>query len=138
MNVTDYSSSFGLKIEIRLVSKDWKHPKEAGAFFKPLLNREHLERVTELWYERVMWLVANGCYSDIEEGSDGESHYFPDESQYMPQFDHPTHFQAYSVSSGGVPISPVFDNLISVMNYLSRDIILSQSEQIWLMRNVKE
>lgn len=113
--------------EIRLVSKDWKHPKKDNGRYDPLydsdfgrkMKKQHRED-KENWNKGLVRNWVNDTYNSksdeqekmsweeycLEEGMEVEF----DKSMYMPFWkeEELTHMAMYEDTSEGTPISPVF------------------------------
>ena len=86
--------------EVRMVPKDWEHPKNSDGRFYPLYDSSYANDAKEFMaianekglQEAVDWM---GC---------------PDINDYMPEWDDSerTHLMMYETTSEGTPISPAF------------------------------
>lgn len=107
--------------EIRRVSKDWKHPKNKYGNFEPLFSRKDYEQYASVFLEEMADLVRVGTYKSLEEAIDDNQKDKLCEADAMPVFENPTHYQAYETTSEGTPISPVFENLEDLLDYLTKN-----------------
>ena len=87
--------------EVRMVPKDWKHPKENGRFVPLFYGSDYADRA-ESWLKS---LAEKGLQETIE--YDGRA---PDKNDYMPVWtkDEATYYMMYENTSEGTPISPAF------------------------------
>ena len=103
--------------EIRRVSKDWEHPKGyAGRKnnYQPMFDKTYKEAADE-------WVKGFKEYEPTEDCPYYWDFYgpTPDEQHYKPESTNPMdHFQAYETVSEGTPVSPVFDSLEKLRDYL--------------------
>ncbi len=106
--------------ELRIVSKDWVHPKTEDGRYIPLLANTYSEDLMEWHHRKRSWeqglIIVDGSKlrekTNEEKGLTFESFYgeIPNPGSYMPLFDKAkrTHLQIYENTSEGTPLSPVF------------------------------
>lgn len=114
--------------EIRMVPKDWEHPKEykgrdIGERFKPMfegIDGAYRQRADEWVKGCIKW--TNG---DDPDKVNSECEYYwewdsmpPSPEDYMPDFgDKATHFMLYESTTEGTPDSPAFETLDKLYEY---------------------
>jgi hypothetical protein len=119
--------------EVRMVPKEWGHPKDRNGNYIPLLGSSFKEAYA-LWERRMKaWLdgyIITGLNDDEIEPKSKYSDKIttfeewygrePQPENYMPDFDESetTHFQMYEDTSEGTPISPVFDSKEKLARWL--------------------
>lgn len=106
--------------EIRRVPKGWQHPMDRSGVYRPLYDVDY-DTAAKEWLENLMvwerdeeWKEAEDCrhYWDW----DGPP---PVDSYYRPKFEEdPTHYQIYETVSEGTPVSPVFETLNEMTEWL--------------------
>jgi hypothetical protein len=119
--------------EVRMVPKNWNHPKKENGRYIPLLGYSFKERLAE-WNEEYLqwqkgfkpsfgteekWIPRDKREMEMTyEDYAGEK---PLKEHFMPEWDpeEKTHFQMYENTSEGTPVSPVFDNIESLAHWLA-------------------
>ena len=99
--------------EIRMVPKDWEHPKKGG-FDKnhmPLFGRSYSDAASEFMTRA----NANGLQDAVDWCG------CPDKEGYMPEWksEEKTHLQMYETCSEGTPISPVMETPEALARWLA-------------------
>lgn len=94
--------------EVRMVPKDWQHPKNEKGKFIPLLSGDFEQAVKE-------WNEGYAHWSPVDDNHRGTrfTDYHgsrPSPEDYMPRFADgmATHLMMYEDTSEGTPISPAF------------------------------
>ena len=97
--------------EVRMVPKEWAHPRNVGGSFIALFDNYNSEDADDWDEERKLWDSKEHC--DFIEGCefsewDGGR---PNPDDYMPTWsaEEKTHFMMYETTSEGTPISPAFE-----------------------------
>ena len=87
--------------EVRMVPKDWQHPKDERGRYKPLHGRSYAIDAEEF--------MEKAKTEGLQEAIDwfGQA---PDQNDYMPDWpaEERTHYMMYEDTSEGTPISPAF------------------------------
>lgn len=113
--------------EIRKVPKGWEHPRCEKRFFKALHDDDY-QTVARKWVsDCILWSQRN---HEDQKRHDNESEFFweweggpPDEDSYRPKFTEPAdHFQIYETVSEGTPVSPVFESIEDMINWMVQPI----------------
>ena len=92
--------------EVRMVPKNWKHPKRQDGGFIPLFDFDY-QNCADDWDENcARWNTENSKKLSYSEWA-GER---PDKRDYMPTFKDgtATEYMMYETTSEGTPISPSF------------------------------
>ncbi len=101
--------------EVRMVPKDWQHPKREGGGFIALFDGDFETCAADWDKECAEWEAGNfPDYADEESKKmsyaewNGER---PSKDDYMPTFEEgsATHCMMYETTSEGTPISPAFE-----------------------------
>lgn len=114
--------------EIRKVPKGWEHPKsdarnEDG--YQSMHKEFYEDAIAEWWENHTLWL--KGAHPDQLAGKGKDCKYFaqwngnPPDVEYYNTFYRPeeaTCFQMYQTVSEGTPVSPVFDTLQELEDWL--------------------
>ena len=117
--------------QVRMVPKDWKHPKDAKGNHIPLLDG--LCNYLFQWHrEKAMWDIGfrQNCADDnwIPIEPEYQHHTFqewhgemPDPEDFMPDWpsEARTHMQMYEDTSEGTPISPVMETPEELARWLA-------------------
>jgi len=97
--------------EVRMVPKDWEHPKRRDGNYEPQWDRSYKEAAEEFL------AMAN------EEGLQEALDYFncPDKKDFMPDWgkEERTHLMMYEDTTEGTPISPAFETPEELAKWLS-------------------
>jgi len=104
--------------EIRLVPKDWEHPRNERGHFQPLHDATFQDAARE-WKERLAaWETSPERKGDMEYWEWGGDP--PDRKYYRQAWPDgaATHFQIYETVSEGTPVSPVFATRDALANWL--------------------
>lgn len=118
--------------EVRRVPADWKHPKQPGTGYVPLLNGSYAERAAA-WdegaakWKRGMrlnfgpgpsWVKKTEAETGSYEEWDGQR---PESADYMPDWPEAerTHLQMYEDTTEGTPISPVMETPEALARWLA-------------------
>ncbi len=108
--------------QLRMVAKNWKHPKNKDGYYIPLYYGNFKKLLSDYnegerqwnkgfrrdWDNRDQWIEKEKKYSKMSyQKWDGER---PIKDEYMPQWSkkEKTHIQLYENTTEGTPISPVF------------------------------
>lgn len=120
--------------EVRMVPKDWEHPKDERGNFVPLFpGARALRELREEWDENErQWLKGlvtdfKGGWKPLEDCPAHIKHYSqwaglrPDPADYMPDWPESerTHFQMYENTTEGTPISPVMASAEELAQWLA-------------------
>lgn len=97
--------------EVRLVPKDWTHPKNASGNFIALFDNYNSEDADDWDEERELWNskehdgFIEGC--EFSEWAGDR----PDPDDYLPIWsaEEKTHLMMYETTTEGTPISPAFE-----------------------------
>lgn len=111
----DYEITYAANREIRNVSADWEHPKGQNGKYLPLFSNDRLLLMENEFRYMIEADLEEGLYESEEEAMENYL------KAYMPRFKKPTHFQAYETTTEGTPVSPVFDNIDSLLKYLAKN-----------------
>lgn len=112
--------------EIRKVPKGWQHPKDDKGRFKPL-NDEYYGDAVEEWYNNhKLWLEKK--HPDQLRDSKLDYKFFAEWGGNAPDIEYyrlekwseeeANCFQMYQTVSEGTPVSPVFESLEGLENWL--------------------
>lgn len=101
--------------EVRMVPKDWEHPKRENGNYIALFDWNYEEDATNWDNECEQWDAGN--YPDYADEESKKMTYAewngerPDKCHYMPTFPEgtATHCMMYETTSEGTPISPAFE-----------------------------
>ena len=108
--------------EIREVPKSWKHPKDAMGHYVPLHDETYEEALAEWQEEKQKWDDKESDHADEEDytGNTFEEWYGepPISYYYRPKFKNADHYQMYENVSEGTPVSPIFDTLKQLEDWL--------------------
>lgn len=114
--------------EIRKVAKGWEHPKNARGHYQPVYNTYYGDAVKEWIEQHLLWL--DGKHVDqLADPEGNKEHKFyaeawgncPDVEYYLPvkwTEEEACCFQYYETVSEGTPVSPVFDTLLELEDWL--------------------
>lgn len=120
--------------EIRRVPPNWEHPKKYQAHFKmgrglgyeegykPLYDEQY-DMAADAWIKGLIEWEKNGPRFDKESNRD----YWWDNDRYQPQPEDYRHYadseatwyQVYETVSKGTPVTPPFETLEEIANYLA-------------------
>lgn len=100
--------------EVRIVPKDWEHPKYTNGNFIPLFGGDFEEDAKDWDAEKEEW--DSGVYPDYVDEENKKMSYAewaggrPVKEDYMPNFPEgtATYLMMYENTSEGTPISPAF------------------------------
>lgn len=101
--------------EVRMVPKDWEHPKREDGRFIALYDSDFKSCAEEWDKECAKWNAGNfPDYASEESKKMSYSEWEgdrPDKEDYMPSFskDSKTHYMMYETCSEGTPISTAFE-----------------------------
>lgn len=115
--------------EIRRVPKDWEHPTrdrfgDGRISFHPLHDRTFEEEAAEWWAEAVKWHDGDVPESDRKHREQYKWYWEwngdpPDPKYYRPAFTEPADcYQIYQTVSEGTPVSPVFETLEAMIEWM--------------------
>jgi hypothetical protein len=103
--------------EVRRVTANWQHPKQADGRYQPMFDRTFAGAARAWLDEAIAW--DNGIHEDLIRDPSLKAKYPfwwqwsggpPDAAYYRPEWsEEPTHFQMYEDTSEGTPISPVME-----------------------------
>ncbi|MDJ0513004.1 MAG: hypothetical protein QNJ62_06140 [Methyloceanibacter sp.] len=120
--------------QVRMVPKDWQHPKNAAGYYIPLIEGSYAADVARWDEGKRQWDMGfrESWESQLEityvprkpdedcsyEEWDGER---PVEANYMPVFEPgtATHLMMYEDTSEGTPISPAFETAEELARWLT-------------------
>lgn len=120
--------------EVRMVPKDWEHPRRENGSFQPMYNRDYETEFDEWLEEKKQW--KNGLQKDWLNGGfklkDDEyknipfeewSGAAPDSKYYIPKWkpEERTHYMMYEDTSEGTPISPAFPTPEELAKWLAEN-----------------
>ena len=118
--------------EVRMVPKDWQHPKKDNGNYQPMFDRDYKIEFNEWLKEKEQWEKGlmkdwlKGGYIPKEEKYKDmpfEEWYgsAPDSRYYMPQWpdSERTHYMMYETTSEGTPKSPAFETPEQLAHYLA-------------------
>lgn len=105
--------------EVRMVPKNWEHPKSLSGRYVPLLGRSYWLSLVEWKLGKMMWDAGykDNWHGGWEARSDEDGDEYEDwggecpmEHDYMPDWPNHerTHVMMYEDTSEGTPISPAF------------------------------
>lgn len=107
--------------EVRMVPKDWQHPKRENGQYIPLFGRSFEQEYREYTDVQKRWSQGEkGYYSNgewfscgaVEDGDTPEDWLGPQPNiiDYMPEWaqEERTHYMMYEDTTEGTPISPAF------------------------------
>lgn len=100
--------------EVRMVPKDYEHPKREDGNYIALFGWNYEENLADWDNERLEWDAGNyPSYADEESKKMSYSEWAgeqPNKNDYMPAFPEgtATHCMMYETTSEGTPISPAF------------------------------
>jgi len=108
--------------EIRRVPETWEHPKDEDGYL-PMFDKDY-DTACQEWIEEFnLW--QKGEHPDQKQYNDTSKYYWdwdgmpPNCDYYREPFsDEPTHYQIYETVSEGTPVSPVFETLDELANWL--------------------
>jgi len=120
--------------EVRMVPKDWEHPKDEKGIYIPLFGGSFSKRVKdydeekEMWEKGFMrsykkdddmWIPKEDRNYPFEEWSGSR----PQEQDYMPDWpeEERTHFQMYENVTEGTPISPPMESPEALVQWLAEN-----------------
>lgn len=119
--------------EIRRVPKDWEHPKGKDGRFKPLHNIGYEQSARDWCENMIRW--NEGSHPDCKQDSDCKFYWDwagmpPDKEYYRPDWPEGTMvcYQIYESVSEGTPVSPVFETIQAVENWLVENWRVSLAE----------
>lgn len=112
--------------EIRKVPKGWEHPTEESGDYKPMRNEFYLDAMNEWWKNHELWLRKQHpdqlrenppTYTFLAEwdGDPPAVEYYRAEKWTEEQA---CCFQMYETVTEGTPVSPVFDSLQELEDWL--------------------
>lgn len=91
--------------EIRRVSPNWEHPKDAKGKYRPLFDSTYRQAIIG-HFKELGWYLKRPRY--LKEWIE----LWPNDEYHRPHWKtEPTHYQIYETVSEGTPISPVFARL---------------------------
>lgn len=116
--------------EIRRVSKGWEHPRDEHGHYKPLYDDDYEAQAQEWLKNCAEWEA--GTHPDLVEDPELKqriAHFWewdgspPDPEYYRPAWkpEEMTHYQMYENVSEGTPVSPVFETLEELKQWLIRE-----------------
>ena len=102
--------------EVRMVPKDWEHPKDGRGYFIALFEGCKFEQMVQEWDEECeKWNRGEFPSYASEENKklpyDQWNGMRPNPDEYMPNWDRSerTHLMMYETCSEGTPLSPAFE-----------------------------
>lgn len=121
--------------ELRMVPKDWEHPKDTNNVYIPLFEGSYKAKVSQWDKEAEMWGKGKQRKFDEDGDEDGwvdiEDKYKtmpykdwnskrPEEKDYMPDWnpEERTHLMMYESATEGTPISPVCETPEQLAHWL--------------------
>lgn len=113
--------------EIRRVPKGWEHPVDERGHFRALYD-EPFEEAAKKWLDEAnLW--AQGKHPDQADGDVKYPFYWqwsgnpPDANSYRPAFTAPADaYQIYETVSEGSPVSPVFETIEAMIEWMIKPI----------------
>jgi len=110
--------------EIRKVPKGWEHPKNEDGQYQSMFEENYELAIEEFYKNHQLWL--KGEHPDQKENGDYGCKYYaeyagtptPDAWNIYYKPEDATHFQMYETVSEGTPVSPVFETLEDLENWL--------------------
>ena len=113
--------------EVRMVPRDWEHPKYENGAFIPLHNSSYKTSIADWAKGKEDW--DKGNYPDYASEENKKLSYEecageePDPDDYMPTFSsaEATCFMMYETTSEGTPISPAFETEEELAQWLSEN-----------------
>lgn len=107
--------------EVRMVPKEWDHPRKYDGSFIPLMPREDLKGSQDEWDKnRNEILTGISAYYKTLEEFENDYGGRPDDSEYMPDFgDTAIYYCMYEDVSEGTPISPAFETPEELAHWLA-------------------
>jgi len=117
---------------VRMVPKDWQHPRDEKGKYIPLLGYDYEKCLAEWnegakkWAEGMREDYTNCGWKPLD-GTEGAASYaewageMPVPDDYIPHWlpGVATHFQMYETCSEGTPISPVMETLEALARWLA-------------------
>ena len=120
--------------EIRIVSKNWVHPKDVDGNYIPLFDGANLDLNTEKWdLANAKWkegkkesFFSGTQWEDIGDNYEGMSYSEyagerPNKEEYMPFSKDNNAFQLYENVTEGTPISPVLNTKEEMRDWLANN-----------------
>ena len=110
--------------DVRMVPKNWNHPKNERGRYIPLLDGDFENKIKE-WNEgKEEW--DSGIFPDYASEESRTQSYeewagrVPNPDHYMPKFkdEIATHYMMYETTSEGTPISPAFETKEELAKWL--------------------
>lgn len=113
--------------EIRMVPPNWEHPTDARGKYLPLHDKTHEQAMREYEDEYEMVADADKQSSSKEELAGSP----PNPERYRPEYaEAPTHYQLYENVSEGTPLTPLFPDKETLVEYaVSEGLIRPESKQ---------
>jgi len=118
--------------EVRMVPKNWEHPKDERGNFRPMFDRDYKQEFNEWLEEKEKWDAGfqkdwstDGYKPKYEKYKDTSfeewSGTAPDSRYYMPNWpkEERTHLMMYEDTSEGTPISPAFETPEELAKWLA-------------------
>lgn len=120
--------------EVRRVSANWEHPRDARGYFIPLLGGSFKEKLEAYKIEACQWALGNELsyatqppsFVPRDASTDGMTFEegngsIPKKEDYMPDWPEAerTHYQMYESTSEGTPISPVMETPKALARWLA-------------------
>lgn len=106
--------------EVRLVPKNWQHPRDAQGEFIPLFEyQDYLDRLHMFHDFLKQWKKGELSLIDLAQDLANEN-LPPCKHDYMPNFElgTATHYILYENTSEGTPISPAFETKEELVQWL--------------------
>lgn len=113
--------------ELRMVPKDWVHPKKQDGEYHPMFETSYKEAMSEWIGNNLLWL--EGKHPDQISGNGSKYAFYAQWSDSPPNVDYYntfydpkdkslcTHYQLYEDTTEGTPKSPVFATIDEVAEY---------------------
>ena len=115
-------------LQIRMVTKNWGHPKDETGKFIPLYNttlkaaleefdvvhKEYLETRSEYLKKGIKTEHLTRKFNELKDAL------CEDPDAYMPEFENPLFYQIYETVSFGTPICPPMDSELTLARYMFR------------------
>lgn len=112
--------------EIRKVPSNWEHPKNEQGHYVPLNDEYYGDAVDEWYNNHKLWL--EGKHPDQQMDNKPDYKFFSEWGGDAPSLEvyrkekwteeDATHFQMYETVSEGTPVSPVFETLEQLEDWL--------------------
>ena len=103
--------------EVRMVPKDWKHPKDENGIYIPMHDESFIERHARWVSEFNDWQINPQSDCIFSEWGGPE----PTKESYIPDWpqEQRTHCMMYETCTEGTPISPAFETPEELARWLS-------------------